>query len=177
MKKKIPIKDKNFRTAPDLLADIISPFRICAVTRLALKTVDLYGYGYTRNRGVRQPFQARGPLTGNTVTIREAIKRIALWRRQVYTHGQKNRVTEPDTQKEACMKILVGIDGSNTSREALQVAIKNARAFSGELMAVTSITTGTTEKKETIRAAEKTPGAALCKSTESGQRAEKRYGK
>ncbi len=54
------------------------------------------------------------------------------------------------------MKILVGIDGSNTSREALQAAIKNARAFSGELMAVTSMATGTTEENEEIRAAKET---------------------
>jgi len=43
------------------------------------------------------------------------------------------------------MKILVGIDGSNTSKEALQLALKNATAFGAELMAVTSMTTGTPE--------------------------------
>jgi len=54
------------------------------------------------------------------------------------------------------MKILVGIDGSNTSKEALQLAIKNAKAFGGELMAVTSMTTGTPEENDEIRAAETT---------------------
>jgi len=54
------------------------------------------------------------------------------------------------------MKFLVGIDGSNTSKEALQLAIKNAKAFDAELMAVTSMATGTPEENEEIRAAEAT---------------------
>ncbi len=53
------------------------------------------------------------------------------------------------------MKILVGIDGSNTSRAALEMAIRNANAFQGELLVVTSKETGTTEENEKIRAAEK----------------------
>jgi len=66
------------------------------------------------------------------------------------------------------MKILVGIDGSNTSREALQLAIKNARAFSGELMAVTSMATGTAEENEAIRAAEKNLGEVKAEAENAG---------
>lgn len=65
------------------------------------------------------------------------------------------------------MKILVGIDGSNTSKEALQLAIKNAKAFGAELMAVTSMTTGTPEENEEIRAAEAT--LAEAKSSAEGE--------
>ena len=53
------------------------------------------------------------------------------------------------------MKILVGIDGSNTSMEALKLAIRTADAFRAELLAVTSKTTGTADENEEIRAAEK----------------------
>jgi len=53
------------------------------------------------------------------------------------------------------MKILVGIDGSNTSKEALKVAIESAGAFSGELLVVTSKATGTAEETDEIRKAEK----------------------
>ena len=52
------------------------------------------------------------------------------------------------------MKIMVGIDGSNTSREALKLAIKTAGAFNADLLAVTSKATGTAEENEEIRAAE-----------------------
>ena len=54
------------------------------------------------------------------------------------------------------MKILVGIDGSNTSREALKLAIKTAGAYKSDLLAVTSKATGTADENEEIRAAEKT---------------------
>ncbi|MCP3955764.1 MAG: universal stress protein [Desulfobacterales bacterium] len=54
------------------------------------------------------------------------------------------------------MKILVGIDGSNTSREALKIAIKNAHAFKGELMAITSMTTGTADQSKAITDAKET---------------------
>ena len=64
------------------------------------------------------------------------------------------------------MKILVGIDGSNTSKEALQLAIQNAEAFGAELMVVTSMTTGTPEENEEIRAAE--AKLAEAKSTAEG---------
>lgn len=66
------------------------------------------------------------------------------------------------------MKILVGIDGSNTSKEALQLAIKNATAFGGELMAVTSMTTGTPEENEEIGAAETTLVQAQSTAEEAG---------
>jgi nucleotide-binding universal stress UspA family protein len=54
------------------------------------------------------------------------------------------------------MQILVGIDGSNTSKEAVKIAIKSANAFSGDLIAATSMATGTTDENEKIRTAEKT---------------------
>ena len=54
------------------------------------------------------------------------------------------------------MKILVGIDGSNTSKDAMKVAIEYARAMSGELMAVASMSSGTTDENEKIRAMEDT---------------------
>ena len=54
------------------------------------------------------------------------------------------------------MQILVGIDGSNTSREAWQIAIKNANAFSADIIAVTSMATGTADENAEIRTAEKT---------------------
>ncbi len=53
------------------------------------------------------------------------------------------------------MQILVGIDGSNTSQEALKIAIKSANAFSAALIAVTSMATGTADENEEIRTAEK----------------------
>jgi nucleotide-binding universal stress UspA family protein len=66
------------------------------------------------------------------------------------------------------MKILVGIDGSNTSQEALQLAINNARAFDGELMAVTSMATGTPEENDEIRDAESTLAAAKSTAAAAG---------
>jgi len=66
------------------------------------------------------------------------------------------------------MKILVGIDGSNTSKEALQLAIKNANVYGGELLAVTSMTTGTPEENEEIRAAEATLAEAKSTAAEAG---------
>jgi len=54
------------------------------------------------------------------------------------------------------MQILVGIDGSNTSREALKIAIKSANAFSADIIAVNSMATGTADENEEIRTAEKT---------------------
>jgi nucleotide-binding universal stress UspA family protein len=54
------------------------------------------------------------------------------------------------------MKILVGIDGSNTAKEALKIALKNAAAFNGELLAVTSMATGTAEESDKIRTATQT---------------------
>ena len=66
------------------------------------------------------------------------------------------------------MKILVGIDGSNTSKEALKVAIENARAFKGDLLAITSKATGTTEQAEEIRQAEKTLAKAKQAARDAG---------
>jgi nucleotide-binding universal stress UspA family protein len=53
------------------------------------------------------------------------------------------------------MKILVGLDGSNTSEAALQLAIKTAKAYNADLLAITSMATGTSDKNDEIRSAEK----------------------
>ena len=53
------------------------------------------------------------------------------------------------------MKILVGIDGSNTSKEALKAAIECTGAFSGELIVVISKASGTADETDEIRTAEK----------------------
>jgi nucleotide-binding universal stress UspA family protein len=53
------------------------------------------------------------------------------------------------------MKILVGLDGSNTSEAALQLAIKTAKAYNADLLAITSMATGTADKNDEIRSAEK----------------------
>jgi len=53
------------------------------------------------------------------------------------------------------MKILVGYDGSNVSREALMVALKHARAFAGsEVYVVTSIVGGPEVPRQTFEKAE-----------------------
>jgi nucleotide-binding universal stress UspA family protein len=47
------------------------------------------------------------------------------------------------------MKILVGYDGSNSSKDALRLSIDHARAFDGEVIVVTSLTGGSvTEEAE-----------------------------
>ena len=53
------------------------------------------------------------------------------------------------------MKILVGLDGSNTSEAALQLTIKTAKAYNADLLAITSMATGTADKNDEIRSAEK----------------------
>ena len=66
------------------------------------------------------------------------------------------------------MKILVGIDDSNTSREALKLAIRTAGAFGSELLAVSSKATGTTEENEAIRAAEEVLAEAKAEAADAG---------
>ena len=66
------------------------------------------------------------------------------------------------------MKILVGIDGSNTSREALKLAIKTAVAFDSDLLAVASKATGTTEENAKIRAAEEMLAEVKATAEEAG---------
>ncbi len=66
------------------------------------------------------------------------------------------------------MKILVGIDGSNASQAALQMAIKSAAAFSAQLLVVTSKTTGTTDENNDIRIAEKGLEAARQQAEQAG---------
>lgn len=53
------------------------------------------------------------------------------------------------------MQILVGLDGSNTSEAALQLAIKTAKAYNADLLAITSMATGTADDNDEIRSAEK----------------------
>ena len=52
------------------------------------------------------------------------------------------------------MKILVGYDGSATSKEALNLARKHAAAFSATVDVVTSMKRGTSNQQEDIEEAE-----------------------
>lgn len=52
------------------------------------------------------------------------------------------------------MKILVGYDGSNSAREALQLALKHAKAFGAGVDVVTSMVKGSEAQREEIKNAE-----------------------
>lgn len=52
------------------------------------------------------------------------------------------------------MKILVGYDGSNSAREALQLALKHAKAFGAGVDVVTSMVKGNEAQREGIKNAE-----------------------
>jgi nucleotide-binding universal stress UspA family protein len=52
------------------------------------------------------------------------------------------------------MRILVGYDGSNASKDAVRLAIKQAKAFEGRIFLVTSHVGGPGEKADNIRKAE-----------------------
>ena len=56
------------------------------------------------------------------------------------------------------MKILVAFEGSTAAKAALEVAVKHAKAFDGELILVWSMLKGEEEQQEDILAAEKTLG-------------------
>ena len=62
---------------------------------------------------------------------------------------------KPGCEKENRMKILVGLDGSNTSEAALQLAIRTANAYNADLLVITSMATGTTDENDEIRNAKK----------------------
>jgi nucleotide-binding universal stress UspA family protein len=53
------------------------------------------------------------------------------------------------------MKIMVGYDGSNVSKTALDVAILHYKAFKGKIFLVSSMTKGTEGEQEQIKATEK----------------------
>lgn len=53
------------------------------------------------------------------------------------------------------MKMMVGYDGSNASKEALQVAKTHAKAFNAEVHVVHSMMGGTDSNQGEIEAAEK----------------------
>jgi len=53
------------------------------------------------------------------------------------------------------MKILVGFDGSNASRDALIVAREHAKAFNAQVEVVTSMMSGTENQKKEIESAER----------------------
>lgn len=53
------------------------------------------------------------------------------------------------------MKILVGFDGSNTSKEALDLACTYAKSFSADIEVVTSMEEGNTGDVGQIKSAEK----------------------
>ncbi len=52
------------------------------------------------------------------------------------------------------MKIMLGYDGSNASKDALKLAKKHAKAFSAEVNVVTSLTGGGETEEEDIKKAE-----------------------
>jgi nucleotide-binding universal stress UspA family protein len=53
------------------------------------------------------------------------------------------------------MRILVGYDGSSSSKEALKVARKHALAFKGEVDVITSMEKGTESEQQSIEDAER----------------------
>lgn len=53
------------------------------------------------------------------------------------------------------MKLMVGYDGSNASKEALRSARLHAKAFKAKVHVVRSMESGTESKQEDIQAAEK----------------------
>jgi nucleotide-binding universal stress UspA family protein len=53
------------------------------------------------------------------------------------------------------MKVLVGYDGSNASKEAMSVARAHAKAFNAKVHVVRSMESGTESKQEDIKAVEK----------------------
>ena len=54
------------------------------------------------------------------------------------------------------MKILVGFDGSNVSKEALKLAVAHARAFNAQIFLVWSLARGDESQQEVIKEAEET---------------------
>jgi nucleotide-binding universal stress UspA family protein len=59
------------------------------------------------------------------------------------------------TEGAARMKILVAFEGSNVTKAALEVAVKHARAFEGELLLVWSMAKGDEDQQDDIQTAEK----------------------
>ena len=53
------------------------------------------------------------------------------------------------------MKILVGYDGSNAAKEAMDSALKSAQAFQATVSVVTSMVKGTEENQNEIEQAER----------------------
>lgn len=53
------------------------------------------------------------------------------------------------------MKILVPFEGSNVTKAALEVAVKHARVFEGELLLVWSMAKGDEDQQDDIQTAEK----------------------
>lgn len=53
------------------------------------------------------------------------------------------------------MKILVGYKGTNVGKDLMDIAVKHAKAFDGEILIVTSLVGGDKTEKETIVEAEK----------------------
>ena len=53
------------------------------------------------------------------------------------------------------MKILVGYKGTNVGKDLMDIAVKHAKAFEGEILVVTSMIGGEKSEKEEIIEAEK----------------------
>jgi len=64
--------------------------------------------------------------------------------------------------EESVMKILVGYDGTNSAKEALNLAKSHAKAFGATVEVVTSMQTGTESERKDIEQAER--GLAYAKS-------------
>jgi nucleotide-binding universal stress UspA family protein len=64
-------------------------------------------------------------------------------------------ITRDYRRKEGAMKILVAFEGSNVTKAALEVAVKHARAFGGEMVLVWSMASGEENQQEAIQTAEK----------------------
>ena len=64
--------------------------------------------------------------------------------------------------EESVMKILVGYDGTNSAKEALNLAKSHAKAFGATVEVVTSMQTGTESERKVIEQAER--GLAYAKS-------------
>lgn len=51
------------------------------------------------------------------------------------------------------MKIMIGYDGSNAAKDALELAVKHAKAFQGEICIIRSLVGGSAEEAEKIEKA------------------------
>lgn len=70
------------------------------------------------------------------------------------------------------MKILVGYKGTNVGKDLMDIAVKHAQAFDGEIIVVTSMVGGDKEEKENFVTAEKNLEQAKAYFEDSGIKCE-----